>query len=141
MPTRGIGESWLAAHLETYIAPNHSYLAHDFIRFAAVTVDWHIVSQFGHALVSQEPCDQNVRVGKIHLTHPGIRELGSNLEAPALLIVEKSGKDGWRVEVRVAQKIDRAVHTNERDRLHVPNHPVVFDWFKRHRQLLHLDNR
>ncbi len=136
MPTRCVGESWLAAHLETHIAPNHSYLAHDLIRFPAFTVDWHIVRQFGHAFVSQEPRDQNVRVWKIHLTYPRIRELGTNLEAPALLIVEKSGKDGWRVEVRVAQKIDRAVHTNERDRLHVPNHTVVFDWFKWHRQLL-----
>ena len=58
MATRCVGESWLAAHLETHIAPNHGYLAHDFIRLAAVTVDWHIVSQFGHALVSEEPRDQ-----------------------------------------------------------------------------------
>src|SRR5260370_9763173 len=102
MPTRCVGESWLAAHLETHIAPNHSYLAHDLIRFPAVTVDWHIVRQFGHAFVSQEPRDQNVRVGKIHLTHPRIRQLGTNLEAPALLVLDKSAKDGCRAALRGA---------------------------------------
>ena len=38
------------------------------------------------------------------------------------------------IEVRVAQKIDRTVHSNQPDGLHIPDHTVVFDGFKRHRQ-------
>src|SRR5258708_5339999 len=115
MPARRVGESWLAAHVETYIAANHGYFAHDLIRFPAVMIDWHVVRQFGHAFLGQEPCDQNVRVRKIHLANPCVRELRTNLEAPTLLIIKEGGKNRRRVEIRVRQKVDRAIHSNEPD--------------------------
>src|SRR6476660_3044634 len=113
MAARGVRESRLAAHLETHIAPNHRYFAYDLIRFLAVVVDWHVVRQFGHAFLGQKPCDQNVRLWKIHLAHPCFRELRTNLETATVLIVQQSRKNSWRVEVRVAQKIDRTVHSND----------------------------
>src|SRR6516164_6540001 len=115
MPAGCVGESRLAAHPETYVAPNHGYFAYDLIRFPAVTVDWHIVDQFGDAFLGQESCDQNVRVRKIHLAHSRVRQLRTNLEAPTLLIIDQGGKDGWRVEIRVGEEVDRAVCSNERD--------------------------
>src|ERR1700680_3274991 len=101
MPACCVRESRLAAHLETYIAPNHGYLAHDLIRFPAVVIDRHVVHEFGHAFLGEEPCDQNVRVRKIHLANPCVRELRTNLEATTLLIIEEGGKNGRRVEIRV----------------------------------------
>src|SRR5712671_7557870 len=101
MSARCVRESRLTAHLETHITPNHRYFAYDLIRFPAVIVDWHVVRQFGHAFLGQEPCDQNVRVRKIHLANPCIRELRTNLEAPTLLIIKEGGKNGRRVEIRV----------------------------------------
>src|SRR5215472_12759677 len=115
MPARCIGESRLAAHPETYIAPNHGYFAHDLIRFPAVTVDWHIVGQFRHSFLGQESCDQNVRVRKIHLADSQVSQQRTNFETPTLLVIHQGGKDGWRVEVRVGEEIDRAVHSNEPD--------------------------
>src|SRR5580658_6709765 len=115
MAARGVRESRLTGHLETHIAPNHGHFAYDLIRFPAVIVDWHVVRQFGHAFVGQKPCDQNVRLRKIHLAHARVRELRTNLETSTVSVVQQSGKNGWRVEVRVAKKIDRTVHSNEPD--------------------------
>src|SRR5215471_6570997 len=134
MPARCVRESRLTPHLEAHIAANHRYFAYDLIRVSAVAVDWHVVRQFGHAFLGQKPSDQNVRLRKIHLAHTRVRELRTNLEMSTVLIVQQSGKNGWRVEVRIAQKIDRTVHSNQPDGLHVPDHTVVFDGFKRHRQ-------
>src|SRR5580704_18539341 len=96
-----VSESRLTAHLETHIAPNHGYFAYDLIRFPAVVVDWHVVRQFGHAFLGQKPCDQNVRFRKIHLAHTRVGELRTNLETSTVLIVQQTGKNGWRVKVRV----------------------------------------
>src|SRR5258706_1962305 len=100
-----IREPRLAPHLEPHLPPNHRYFAYDLIRFPAVIVDWHVVRQFGHAFLCQKPCDQNVRLRKIHLAHTCVRELRTNLETSTALIVQQSGKNGWRVEVWIAQKI------------------------------------
>src|SRR5258708_28401902 len=103
MPARCGGESRLAAHPETHIAPNHGYFPHDLIRPPSEAVDRHVVRQFGHAVLGQEPGDENARVRKIHLAHARIRELGTNLEAPTLLIVYQSSIDSERRKIPVGE--------------------------------------
>src|SRR5262249_55744766 len=57
---------------------------------------------------------------------------GSNFKPAAPLIIEQGSEYCRGIEIRIAQKIDRAVHAHERDGLHVPDHSVIFNWFKGH---------
>src|SRR5262249_11750726 len=58
--------------------------------------------------------------------------LGSNFKSAAALIIQERSKNGWRIEIRIAQKIDRAVHAHQSDGLNVSDHAVIFNWFKCH---------
>ena len=103
MTTCRIVESWLAAHLKRTL-PRITETLRTISFGCPRLLDWHVVRQFGHAFFGKEPRDQDVRVWQIHLTYPHIRQLGTNFESPALLIVEKSSEDGGRIEIRVAQE-------------------------------------
>src|SRR4029077_5413540 len=48
-------------------------------------------------------------------------------EVATLVGVEDRGEDAGRVEVREAQPVDRAVHTDERGRVHVADNTVLLD--------------
>src|SRR5437899_2273389 len=80
----------------------------------------------------KEARQQDICIRQIKLTYAHIPELRSNLKSAASLIIEERSKDRWRIEFRVAQEIDRAVHPYQRNRLHVSDHAVIFNWFKGH---------
>jgi hypothetical protein len=62
--------------------------------------------------------------------------LWTNFETASFLVIKQCSKDGWRIEIRVAQKIDRAIHSHERDRLHIADNTVILDWVKGHVAML-----
>src|SRR4030095_4100853 len=66
------------------------------------------------------------------LTYPHVRQLGANFKSATALIVQDSSEHGRGIEVRVAQKTNQAVHAGKRNGLHVPDHAVIFNWFKGH---------
>ena len=80
----------------------------------------------------KEARQQDICIRQIKLTYAHIPELRSNLKSAAPSIVEERSKNGWRIEIRVAQEINRAVHPHQRDGLHVPDHAVIFNGFKGH---------
>src|SRR5215467_5494647 len=132
MITCRIVETWLARHFELYVASDNGYHSNDLIRLPTVFLDRHVVRQLGHALLRKKPRKQDVCVRQIKLTYPHVFNLGSNFESTASLIIEERGKHCRRVELRVAQKIDRAVYAHQRDGLHVSDHAVILDCFKGH---------
>jgi hypothetical protein len=69
----------------------------------------HEVGELGDSIGRQEARDQDVGVREVHLLvgHPVVDR--GELEAPAALVVEQSGEDARRVEVRVAHPVDRSV--------------------------------
>jgi hypothetical protein len=97
-----------------------------------VFLNRHVVRQFGYAFLREEARKQDICIREVKLTDPHVPYLGSNFESAAPLIIEERGKHCRRVEIRVAEKIDRAVHTHQRDGLHVSDHAVILNGFKGH---------
>src|SRR5574342_1053523 len=113
MITCRIVEARLAGHFERYIASDHGYHANNPIRTLAAWLDRHVVRQLGYAFLREKPRKQNICVRQIKLTDSHVSNIRSNFESTASLVIEKRRKHSRRVEIRVAQKIDRAVHTHE----------------------------
>jgi hypothetical protein len=122
----------VAKHFELYVASDHGYNSNDLIRLPAVFLDRHVVRQLGYALLREKPRKQDVCVRQTKLTYPHVVNLGSNFESTAALIIVERGKHCRRVELRVAQKIDRAVYALQRNGLHVSDHAIILDGFKGH---------
>ena len=132
MVTCRIVETRLATHIEMYIASDHRYPSDNLIRLFTVTFDWHVVGQLGYAFLSKKAGEQDVCIRQIKLAYPHVRELGANFKSATVLIVQDSSEHGRGIEIRVAQKIDGAVHAHQRDGLHVSDNAVIFNWFKGH---------
>lgn len=98
----------LAAHFEMHIASDNGDRSNDFIRLFRIPLDGHVVGQLGHTFFGEKSRQQNGGVGQIELAYARIRQLGFNLEAATRLIVEQRCKNRRRIEVLVAEEIDRA---------------------------------
>src|SRR6516225_1436877 len=86
---------------------------------AAVRVlDRHEVNHFANPLGAEEARQQHIAVGQVHLLVLGLVET-RDLEETSFVLVENSGEDAWRVEVRQATPVDRTVHAYQRDRVQV----------------------
>jgi hypothetical protein len=81
--------------------------------------DGHEVRNLRHAGVREKPREQDVRVGKVHLavTHPV--EDRRDLKKAAAFMIEEASEDRRRIEEGEAEEIDRAVHADERNGVHV----------------------
>src|SRR5262245_24576424 len=97
-----------------------------------VVVDGHAVDHFNQAFFGQETSEQKVGIRQIKLPYPHVRHPRSNLKSAAILVIEQRGKHCRRIELRIAQEVDRPVHPDQCNRLHVADHAVIFDWFKSH---------
>src|SRR5215471_143905 len=127
MITCCIVEARLAGHFECYTASDHRHHSNDLIRLPVVFLDRHVVRQLGYALLREKPRKQDICIGEVKLTDPHVPHLRSNFESTASLIIEERGKYCWAIEIRVAQKIDRAVHPHQRDGFHVSDYAVILD--------------
>ncbi len=87
----------------------------------------HEVADFADAVGSEKAGDQHVGARPVELLVRRHRAAGPDHEAAALLIVEDRGEDAGRIEVGVAEPVDRAVHADQCHGVHVPDDPVVLD--------------
>src|SRR5215831_11918655 len=138
MVTCRIVETRLATHIEMYIASDHRYPSDNLIRLFTVTFDWHVVGQLGYAFLSKKAGEQDVCIRQIKLAYPHVGQLGANFKSATALIVQEGSEHCRGIEIRVAQKIDRAVHAHEPNGLHVTDDAVIFYLFKRHVRSLSL---
>ena len=113
MLTHRIVKSWPAPHLEIDLAPDNTQGADNFIRLRPVGSNGHIVSQLCHTLLREKSREQNVRVWQIQLAYLSFSELRLNLKTSTSLIVKQSRKHGGRIEIGIAEKVDRTVYTHE----------------------------
>src|SRR5262245_28269816 len=127
-----IVEAGPATHRQMHIASDHRHPSDDLIRLFTVLFNRHVVRQLDDAFFGKKARKQDICLRQIELTDPHVREIVSNFKAAAALIVEERGKNRWRIEIRIAQEIDRAVHADQRDRLHIPDYAVIFYGFKSH---------
>jgi hypothetical protein len=93
----------------------------------------HVICQLGYTFFGKEARQQNIRIRQVELAYAHVRELGRNLKAATFAVIEQRRKDSWRIEIRVAEKIDRAVHACQRNRPHVTDNAVILDRLKTHK--------
>ncbi len=94
-------------------------------------LDRHEVDHLADPFIAENTRDQDIRIGEIELLARGGSH-GSDFEVASLLIVEQSAEHARRIEVRKTTPIDRTVHSDQCDRVEVPDHPVVFNGFVSH---------
>src|SRR5580700_4841103 len=119
-------------HFETYVAPDYGNHSNDLIRMFSVLLNRHVIRQLGYTFLGKEPRHQNICIRQVKLACAHVRELGLNLKAAALAVIEQRRKDGGGIEIWVAEKIDRAVHACQRNRPHVTDNAVILDRLKTH---------
>ena len=85
------------------------------------------------AVLGQEAGQQDVGVGHVELPDAAALPRRRDAETPARLGIEERGEHRLRVEMRQAEVVDRGVGAHERDGVHVPDQPVVFDGNVAHR--------
>jgi hypothetical protein len=81
-----------------------------------------------HTVRRQEARDQYIRIGPVILLGGDIRDITrADLEMAALLLVEDRREDARRVEVWIAEPVDRSVHPDQRRAVHVADDAVILD--------------
>ena len=126
MPRPPVVEPRRAADLEADLPADGLHPSHDTTGMSR-RVDRHEVRDLGHALIAEEPGQEQIGVGQVELLVSRLLELGTDAEYPPALRVEQGGEHRRRVEVRQAEKVDRAVQTHQRRRLEVADDRVRLD--------------
>jgi hypothetical protein len=97
----------------------------------------HVVHDLAHAARRQEARDQDVRIGPVVLLGGHVRDIArADLEVAALLLVEDRREDARRVEMWVAEPVDRSVHPDQGRAVHVADNAVVLNGLVRHIRVL-----
>jgi hypothetical protein len=109
-------------------AADDANLANQFMRHHAGTAEGHVIFDLAHAVVIQEPCDENGGVRPVELHAAEVLAGRGDAEATTLLIVEDGGKDARRIEAGQAELIDGAIHAHQRGRAQVADHSIVLHW-------------
>jgi hypothetical protein len=117
------------------LASNHGDRPDNLIWLLSVRTDGPVVSQLGDTLLCEEPRQQDVGVWQVKLAYPPVVELWLNLKAATPVIIQQGCKHCGGIEIWVAEKIDRTVHAHKRNRAHVADHAVVFNWLEAHGQI------
>ncbi len=101
--------------------------------FAVRDAHRHIVDDLAHAIRRQETRHQDIRIGPVVLLGGDVRDVTrADLEVAALLLVEDRREDARRVEVWIAEPVDRAVHADDGRAVHVADDAVILDGLVRH---------
>ena len=128
-----IVKSRLATHFESNVASNDADAANDFIRIVRSVCDGHVIGKFGDAFFGKEARYQNVGFWQVELAHTYVGKLRLDVKATTVFVVEEGSKYSGGIEVGVAKKINRAMHSDERNRVHVADDTIIFDGLKAHR--------
>lgn len=81
------------------------------------SLDWHEIYNLRDAVLSEEARDQDIGIWPIELLASRPLRRWRNFEKSATLGIEQRCKNGWRIEMREAQKVNVAVDSNERGSL------------------------
>ena len=120
-------ETGIADHAEVDLATNGLGPAHEAARLISVIHHGHEIGDFGHAFAGEEARQQDVGLRQVELLVPGVVQDGSDLEMPALAIVQDRRERGRRIKVGAGEEVDRAVHAHQRRGAHVADDSVVLD--------------
>ena len=120
-------EARLAVHLEAHSAAHDMQLAHEHRAIAFYRTDGHEVDELADAVWRQEARHEHVGVGPVELLLAHRVALRSNAEVASSLRIEKGREDTRRIETRIAEPVDRAVHSHECRGAHVAHDAVVLD--------------
>ena len=101
-------------------------------------MDGHEVHDLADAFGREEPGDQDVRVGQVHLAAAEGVGGGGDPEGSSAGVVEDRAEDAGRVEMRKAEPVDRPVQGHQRDRVEVADDAVVLDGRIAHPAVLYL---
>ena len=120
-------EAGLALDAQAHLAADADDPPDEVALVVRIAVDGHEVLDLGDTVGRQEAGDEDVRVGEVELLDRVVDGgRGDPVEAAALL-VEDRGEHARRVESRRAVPVDRAVRTDEGDRVEVADDPVLRD--------------
>jgi hypothetical protein len=91
----------------------------------------HEIGNLGSRIVAAKAGDENVGLGEVNLAV--IDRIYCRYRKPtAFFVIEKTVENGWRIEERQTQSVDRAVVADQRCRVHISDQTVIFNPFKNH---------
>jgi hypothetical protein len=120
-------ESWFADHVERDLASCALGPPDDGVARPMPVGDWHEVRHLGQPRRVQGARQQHVGVRDVQLLARAAVERRTEREAATAAVVEEAGEHGRRIEVRVAEKVERTVAPDERHGAKVTDHAVVLD--------------
>src|SRR5262249_12952389 len=128
MRIAGIVEGWITVDHETERTTNHAHTADDRVKSVSTSSfpDRHVVRDFTYTVRRKQSRDENVCRRPIELLYLDLSN-GSNLKKTSPLIIENPSEYTGRVEMGKTKPIDRSVHPNQSDGVHVADDPVVLD--------------
>ena len=129
-------EPGIAHHAETNLSPHGLHTADEVVPVPRVVLDRHEIRYLGDTFLREEPGKEDIRVGEIELLLSCTVENGSDAEPSPFFLVEDRSEDRRRVEIRETHEVDRTVHTDESDRVQVPDDTVILDRLVVHTHLL-----
>src|SRR4029077_9155898 len=106
---------------------NHSDSPDQLLRYSAAASDGHVILHLAHAICMQKTRNENGGIRPIELLVNDLVPRQGNPKAPAFPVIQNCGKDAWRIEVRQAEPVDRAVHPHQRGGVHIPDKSVILD--------------
>jgi len=121
-------ESRLAVQLEAHLTahhPNHPYQAMPIGN--PVPRDRHEVDDLTYTISAQEPGDQDRRPRQVQLPGHVVGVDRPDPEMTALPRIQQRREDGWRVEPRCAEPVDRAVVSHQSSGLQIADQPMILD--------------
>src|SRR5215212_5521148 len=126
MLAAGVVEGGKALDAEVHLASYDPYVTEQPVTLVGMRKYGHEIKGLGQALRRKVAGQEHVGVGQIQLLAAGILH-GPQREVPALPVIQDGAEDARGVEGRQAQPIYRAVLTDERRRIQIPDDTVVFD--------------
>ena len=124
----GIVERRLTLELEGQRSPDNADAANQAMDIVAFSsgADRHVIRHLADAVGIQKTRDQDIRRGPVELLLVGA-VCSSNLEVAAFLVVQNACENTGGIEMRKAIPVDRTVHPDKRNRVHIADDAIVLD--------------
>ena len=97
----------------------------------AGSLDGHEINKLSNPVGGKKTGDQHVGIGQVKL-FTALRGQRTDFEISALFIIQDSGEDARRIEVRQTAPIDGAVDTYQRHCVKVADNAVILNGLVRH---------
>jgi hypothetical protein len=88
-------------------------------------LDGHEVQHLANPVGGHEAGDQDGRIREVQLPGDVVLALGTDAEAPTLVVVEQRGEHTRRVEARATEPVDAAVGRHQRRRLQISDQSML----------------